>query len=160
MRTFVIAVFVLFTLAPTAYAAHALGEDCSDQAGCIASVCDPNSLKCVAAIQPVGTNPAGNSAPVGTNPSVTLMNPLQGGGNLQSFLLNILSFVIDIGGIFVVLMLVYVGYLFVVAQGNETKISAARSALLWTVIGALILLGSKAIALGIQATVTALSSGG
>jgi len=88
------------------------------------------------------------------------MNPLQGGGNLQSFLLNILSFVIDIGGIFVVLMLVYVGYLFVVAQGNETKISAARSALLWTVIGALILLGSKAIALGIQATVTALSSGG
>ena len=69
---------------------------------------------------------------------------------------NILQFVINIGAIIVILMLVYVGFLFVVAQGNESKISEARNALLWTVIGALILLGAQAISLGIQATVTSL----
>ncbi len=91
---------------------------------------------------------------------ITLINPLKGGGNLQSFLLNILDFVIQIGGVIVVLMLIFVGYKFVAAQGEPAKITEARSALLWTVVGALILLGSKAIAIGIEATVKALSVGG
>lgn len=56
-------------------------------------------------------------------------------------------------------MLVYVGFKFVTAQGSESEITAAKEMLLWTVVGALVLLGSKAIALGIQATVQALSSG-
>ena len=92
--------------------------------------------------------------PSGTN--VTLINPLGSGTSLSSFMTNILQFVINIGAIIVILMLVYVGFLFVVAQGNESKISEARNALLWTVIGALILLGAQAISLGIQATVQAL----
>ncbi len=91
-----------------------------------------------------------------TNTAVTLINPLQGGGNLESFLLGILDFVIRIGAIVVVLMVVYVGYKFVTAQGNESKISEARTMLLWTVVGALILLGAKAIALAIQATAQSL----
>lgn len=88
------------------------------------------------------------------------MNPLGTGTTLNSFLLSILSIVTDvIGPIIVVLMLVYVGFKFVVAQGNATEIAAARSMLLWTVIGALILLGAKVIAMGILATVQALSVG-
>lgn len=86
----------------------------------------------------------------------SLVNPL-GTLSVQEFLLKILSIVTDtIGPVIVILMLVYVGFLFVTAQGNSTKISAAREMLLWTVVGALILLGAKAIALGIQATVDAL----
>lgn len=88
------------------------------------------------------------------------MNPLQGGTSLESFLNTILSFVIRIGAIIVVLMLVYVGYLFVVARGAPGEIEAAKKALLWTIIGALILLGAQAISLGIQSTVQALSVGG
>jgi hypothetical protein len=57
-------------------------------------------------------------------------------------------------------MLVYVGYLFVVAQGNDTKLSEAKQALLYTVIGALILLGAQAIAIGICQTTSALATGG
>lgn len=53
-------------------------------------------------------------------------------------------------------MLIYVGFLFVKAQGKEEELRDARRALLWTVIGALILLGSQAIAMGIKATVEAL----
>ena len=91
--------------------------------------------------------------------NVTLINPLQGGGSLESFLLNILAFIIRIGTIIVILMTVFVGYKFVAARGEPGKIIEARSALLWTVVGALILLGSQAIAIGIRATVQALSVG-
>ena len=96
-------------------------------------------------------------APSGSD--VTLINPLQGGGSLESFLLNILAFIIRIGTIIVILMTVFVGYKFVAARGEPGKITEARSALLWTVVGALILLGSQAIAIGIRATVQALSVG-
>lgn len=90
------------------------------------------------------------------NTGVELVNPL-GTKDVKTFLMDILGIVTDtIGPVIVILMLVYVGFLFVTAQGNPTEISAAREMLLWTVVGALILLGAKAIALGIQATVDAL----
>lgn len=99
----------------------------------------------------------------GSNTGTTLLNPLSGvdcsrgnGNCLSAFLLNVLDFIITIGSIVVILMLVYVGLKFVTAQGSDTKISEARTMLLWTVIGALILLGSQAIAEGIKATANAL----
>lgn len=101
----------------------------------------------------------GSSGSSVTNTGTTLINPLQGGGTLQGFLQQILQFVVKIGAIVVVLMLVFVGYKFVVAQGDPGKIAEARSMLLWTIVGALILLGAQALALGIQATVNALSAG-
>lgn len=100
------------------------------------------------------------SAYAQVNTGTTLVNPLGEGTTLNSFLLNILSIVTDtIGPVIVILMLVYVGFKFVTAQGKEAEIRAAREMLLWTVVGALILLGAKAIAMGIEATVRALSSG-
>ena len=93
-----------------------------------------------------------------TTGSGKLINPLGEGATLPGLLKAILEFVVRIGAVVVVLMLVYVGFLFVTAQGNETKITAAKSGLLWTVVGALILLGAQAIALAIEATVKALST--
>lgn len=94
-----------------------------------------------------------------------LINPLKGvdcsksGGDcLMAFLQGILAYVIRIGTIIVILMIVFVGYKFVMAQGKEAEIRDARNMLLWTVIGALILLGSQAIAMSIKATVQALGS--
>ncbi|MFA6519797.1 MAG: hypothetical protein WCT41_03195 [Candidatus Paceibacterota bacterium] len=95
-------------------------------------------------------------------PATTLINPLgntscsSNGTCLSSFLTSILRLVIQIGAVVVVLMLVYVGFLFVVARGDPGKITTARTALLWTVIGALVLLGAQAIASGVQATIQAL----
>lgn len=101
-----------------------------------------------------------------TRSNITLVNPLNlgncrtaNGGCLGAFLNAVLQFVVRIGAIVVILMLVYVGYKFVMAQGEPGKITEARQALLWTVVGALILLGAQVIALGIQATVQALSVG-
>lgn len=102
---------------------------------------------------------SGNTLPPSQGgPSVQLENPL-GTTDLKIFILRILDFVIYLGSIIVIFMLVYVGFLFVKARGNPDGINDAKSALLWTVVGALVLLGSKAIALGIEATVKALSVG-
>ena len=77
----------------------------------------------------------------------------------MNFLDKILEFVIRIGTVVVVLMTVFVGYKFVAAQGKEAEIREARNALLWTVVGALILLGAVAIKNAIVATVQAISVG-
>jgi hypothetical protein len=92
----------------------------------------------------------------GTGQIVTLLDPLGSGTSLESFLASILAFIVRIGTVIVILMLVFVGYKFVVAQGEPGKITEARSMLLWTVIGALVLLGAQAIASAIEATVKAL----
>lgn len=105
---------------------------------------------------PSVTNPALQNTNTNTN-TVTLVNPLGTNGTLMGFLDAILSIVIEIGTIVIIFMLVVVGYKFVAAQGEPGAISEARRALMWTVIGALILLGAKAISIGLQATATALT---
>lgn len=86
-----------------------------------------------------------------------LTDPL-GNITLYNFLFTILNAVIYILFPVIVLMLVYTGFLFVAAQGNPAKIQEARRALVWTIIGALVLLGAKAIALAVQATVDDLTT--
>jgi hypothetical protein len=98
-----------------------------------------------------GGSQGGANAPTGTG----LVNPLQV-DTLEAFLLAILAGVVELGTIFLVLMLVYVGFLFVTAQGKEEKISEARKALVWTVIGGLILLGATSIQLVVTETVRTL----
>lgn len=88
-----------------------------------------------------------------------LINPLGSGTSLTQFVINVLHIVVRVGSIFIVLMIVYVGFLFVKARGAPGEITKAREALLWTIVGALILLGAEGIARGIQATVTAVSGG-
>ncbi|HEX5774834.1 MAG TPA: pilin [Candidatus Paceibacterota bacterium] len=85
-----------------------------------------------------------------------LQNPLNNIDSLPDLVYAILDAVVKIGGIVLVLALVYVGFLFVAAQGNEEKIRSARSALMWTVVGGLILLGATAISTVITATVSGL----
>lgn len=110
------------------------------------------------------TSPAGNtptaSSPAGNVPAsdggTALTNPLNNINSLPDLLTAILKGVVEIGSIFLTVMLVYVGFLFVAAQGNAEKLSSARSALIWTIIGGLILLGAEAISLVIQSTVKTL----
>ena len=56
----------------------------------------------------------------------------------------------------VALAIIYCGFLFVSARGNTEKLTKAKEALLYTVIGAAILLGSWAIAIMISETVLSL----
>ncbi|MBU1292969.1 pilin [Patescibacteria group bacterium] len=101
---------------------------------------------------PTGSGGASGCGAAGTG----LKNPLNNICTLPQFLNAILDAVVQLGTIVLILALVYVGFQFVAAQGNEEKIRSARSALMWTVIGGLVLLGAKAIGLVIEGTVSAL----
>ena len=85
-----------------------------------------------------------------------LQNPLKDIDSLPEFLKAILAGVVQIGVIVLTLMIIYVGFMFVMARGNAEKISQARNALIWTVVGGIILLGATAIGELLQSTVNSL----
>ena len=80
-------------------------------------------------------------------------------GNIQSIpdlLLALVDLIFLIGVPIIVLFIIYAGFLFVSAGDNEAAIGKAKTVFMWTVIGALLLLGAKAISLAIQETVLSL----
>lgn len=86
-----------------------------------------------------------------------LTNPLGDKINsIPAFIQTLLEGVIKIGIPIVALAIIYCGFLFVEARGNSEKLGKAKDALLYTLIGAAILLGSWAIATLISNTVLAL----
>ena len=188
MRPLILATFALLALAPVALAQETVQPPPGCQSGFYdiftGSWTCPGSTGGQPTPTPVPTNPSpatggrslgssgnssntsgsslgqtGTNASSGSGQNTTLINPLGAGTSLPVLLKDILQLIVQIGTVIIILMLVYVGFLFVTAQGNESKISEARKALLWTVVGALILLGAQAISLGIQSTVQALSTG-
>ncbi len=87
--------------------------------------------------------------------SVKLENPITT-STVNEFIRVILVGVIRIGMPVVALAIIYCGFLFVAARGNSEKLTKAKDALLYTIIGAAILLGSWALAQLISETVRAL----
>lgn len=104
------------------------------------------------------TGGGGPTGPTGGGLGGGLENPLKDIDSLEDLLNAILEAVVRLGSIILVIMIVYVGFKFVVAQGNEEKLQDARNALVWTVIGGLILLGATAISAVIQETAGSLTS--
>ncbi|KKS04696.1 MAG: hypothetical protein UU82_C0010G0019 [Candidatus Nomurabacteria bacterium GW2011_GWC2_41_8] len=85
-------------------------------------------------------------------------NPIPNITSIPNLIQTILEGALKIGMPVVALAVIYCGFLFVFARGNPEKLTKAREALLYTLIGAAILLGSWAIAKMISATVTGLGS--
>lgn len=86
----------------------------------------------------------------------TYPNPTAGGINVTSvpcLLLALVDLVFLIGVPIIVLAIIYSGFVFVTAGDNESKSAKARFIFTWTMIGALVLFGAKAIALAIETTV-------
>ena len=90
-----------------------------------------------------------------------LNNPLgpNGPNSIPKFIEVLLTGLLQVGIPLVALAVIYCGFLFVSARGNSEKLSKAKSALLYTLIGAAILLGSWAIAQLISSTITGLKAG-
>jgi hypothetical protein len=104
-----------------------------------------------------GTVP-GNSGTVpsssGTNITTGITNPLGNNINdIPTFIEAILNIVLVIGVPIVTLAIIYSGFLFVTAQGNAEKLGAAKKTLMFTLVGAALLLGSFVIANAIKGTV-------
>lgn len=87
-------------------------------------------------------------------PPGQICNPLKGVGSLTGFLQVIIeNIILPIGSIVVVIMIIYSGFLFVVARGNTSKLEIARRNFLYVVIGAAVLLGAWVISAAISGTI-------
>lgn len=102
-------------------------------------------------VRAAGGGPAGSGGFVINNPIGSKTN------NILSLVGAVLDFVTQIGAIVVILALIYSGYLFVRAGGDEGAITKAKSIFFYTVIGGIVLLGARA--LGIIICQTAVSLG-
>ncbi len=112
---------------------------------------------------PIGTPTNGSGGTNSFAPKSIWANPLQlkdANGQpidtLPAFLLALVDLIFLVGMPIITLFIIYAGFLFVKAQGDMSAVTKAREVITWTIIGAGVLLGSKAIALAIQGTILAL----
>jgi len=102
--------------------------------------------------QPKPTTP-----PAETSIKGHIENPFKGGDDLMVLITTILEKIImPIAVVAVVLWIIYAGFTFLTAQGNPTEIEKAQQRLLWSLIGAGILLGAVGIAKAVESTIKAL----
>jgi Type IV secretion system pilin len=102
---------------------------------------------------PLPTGGGGQVPPCLT--SGKICNPIKT-GTINEVIKVILQGIIKVGIPVIALAIIYCGFLFVSAQGKPESIKKAKDALMYTLIGAAILLGSWAIAQLISETVLAL----
>jgi hypothetical protein len=147
---------VAFGMSTVSFAQTPAGKDITDQ------------NKNPSANTPAGTAPSPGPTTV-TTPSPgpttvtdsssgdgTLTNPLKF-KSLDDLLTGLLAAAINLGAIVLTLALIYTGFRFVAARGNEEKIREARTALMYTIIGGLIILGATAIKEVLQSTISSVT---
>ncbi len=94
---------------------------------------------------------------VGAAEPIRLRNPLQF-DTITSFIEALLRSVVYIALPIISLFIVYAGFQFVTAQGNTSKLEAAKKNFLYVIIGALLILGAWALAQLIGNTINELRS--
>jgi|SRR3989344_1453488 len=88
---------------------------------------------------------------------IKLKNPLKV-NSIAEFLKLILDIVTLFALPIIIFFIIYAGFLFVTAQGKPDQITKARNALLWSVVGGVIILGANLLLTVIQGTVGTLLS--
>jgi hypothetical protein len=86
--------------------------------------------------------------------SIGLQNPLKS-PTLMGFLEELLAVIMVFAIPLIVFMIIYAGFMYVTAQGEPGKIKTAHNALLYAVIGGVIILGANVILAVISGTVDA-----
>ena len=74
--------------------------------------------------------------------------------DIVTFLTKILDAVIEMGTLVVVMLVVYSGFLFVMAQGKDKELEDAKRSLWWVIIGSAIILGAWGITVVVTNTTT------
>jgi len=95
----------------------------------------------------------------GTTVSTTIENPLSSEiDTIPKFIEAVLKIVLTVGVPIVALAIIYTGFLFVKAQGKPEELTKAKQSLLYTLIGAALLLGAFVIANAVVSTVEDIKS--
>ena len=84
-----------------------------------------------------------------------ICNPLSA-EDIPAFILQIIEILLVFAVPLIVLYIMYAGYLFVTAQGNQEQVTNAKNALLYAILGGVLVLGANLIIDVIQGTVDAL----
>lgn len=85
----------------------------------------------------------------------TIKNPIKS-NTIMELLGAILDILVRVGTPIIILAFIYVGFRFVEAQGKPDKLSDARRAFTYTVVGTAVLLGARALSVLIDSTVQSL----
>ena len=89
----------------------------------------------------------------------TIRNPLGDVGTFAKLVENLATAVMEIAIPFVIVFLVYAGFLFVSARGNEKQLTQAKEVFYWTIIGGGIVVGAAALASAAVDIVKSLGAG-
>lgn len=92
-----------------------------------------------------------------TGSGISLESPI----NATSFTTladNIIDFLIKIGAPIAVIVVIYAGFLFMTSGGNEEKVTKAKSALTWAVVGLAVLIVAKSVTTILNELLTTTSS--
>jgi hypothetical protein len=81
-----------------------------------------------------------------------LDNPLGNIENIEDITLVILNFVMTVGVPLIAIFIIIAGFNFVTAQGDPGKLGKAKQALMWTLIGAAVLMGAVVLSALIKDT--------
>ncbi len=100
-----------------------------------------------------GQNPSTGNTTIGVN----IENPFKGGNTLMELVTTILNNVVmPIAAVAVVIFIIWAGFTFLQAQGKPAEIDKAKQRLLWSLIGAGVLLGAAGISAVVQSTINSL----
>lgn len=103
---------------------------------------------------------AASSALADKHTSGTLGNPLNSSiSTIPQFISSVLKIVVMVSIPIIALLIVYSGFLFVFARGNESQLTTAKRNFLYVIIGATCILGAWVIATLLGGTITQLTTG-
>jgi len=82
-----------------------------------------------------------------------LTNPLSNISSIPDFFRVLIEIILVFAIPFIVFFIIYAGFLYVTAQGNPEKIKKAHNALLYALIGGLLILGANVLLIIITNTI-------
>lgn len=123
---------------------------------------EPKPSSVLWGIEQVYAEDGANDTPSGVySPGVQTPTPAPGASpfqilrfkSIRDFILAIIDLAVRVGWPLMVLAIIWVGFLFVKARGNESKITEAKNAAQYTAIGIAIILGATLIKEILEATI-------
>lgn len=75
---------------------------------------------------------------------------------LYDFIKAVLTIVVKVGIPVATVFIIWSGFLFLTAQGDETKLTKAKHSFVWACVGTAVLLGAWVLATAIKGTIDAL----
>ncbi|MBP9701868.1 MAG: TrbC/VirB2 family protein [Candidatus Pacebacteria bacterium] len=152
MKKLLILGFMVFATTSFALAQALPGEDGNEPT--VGGFTTPNSFESSGGINEPKPSGGINDGPRNqVLPKIS--NPLKAEfSDIPSLVNGLVKIALQLGTIAAVLALVWVGFKFILAQGNPTEIAKARQALGWVIIGIAILFGAQIIVEIIKGTLS------